>query len=41
MCCPKNQARSVWLAPMSGATDAPFRRQVAKFGADAVVSEMT
>lgn len=38
---PKNQARSVWLAPMSGATDAPFRRQVAKFGADAVVSEMT
>lgn len=26
---------------MSGATDAPFRRQVTKFGASAVVSEMT
>lgn len=31
----------VWLAPMSGATDAPFRRQAIVFGADAVVSEMT
>lgn len=31
----------VWLAPMSGATDAPFRRQVVRFGVDAVVSEMT
>ncbi|MEM9667712.1 MAG: tRNA dihydrouridine synthase DusB [Pseudomonadota bacterium] len=31
----------VWLAPMSGATDAPFRRQAVQFGADAVVSEMT
>ncbi len=31
----------VWLAPMSGATDAPFRRQVMRFGATAVVSEMT
>ena len=30
----------VWLAPMSGATDAPFRRQVVGFGARAVVSEM-
>lgn len=29
-----------WLAPMSGSTDAPFRRQVARFGARAVVSEM-
>lgn len=37
----KNKAPSVWLAPMSGATDAPFRRQAAKFGADAVISEMT
>lgn len=32
-------ARS-WLAPMSGSTDAPFRRQAVKFGAKAVVSEM-
>ncbi len=31
----------VWLAPMSGATDAPFRRQVVHFGAKLVVSEMT
>ncbi|MEM7661555.1 MAG: tRNA dihydrouridine synthase DusB [Pseudomonadota bacterium] len=31
----------VWLAPMSGATDAPFRRQAVRFGAEAVVSEMT
>ena len=31
---------AVWLAPMSGATDAPFRRQVVRFGAHAVVSEM-
>jgi len=30
----------VWLAPMSGATDAPFRRQAVAFGAPAVVSEM-
>ena len=30
----------VWLAPMSGATDAPFRRQAVRFGAQAVVSEM-
>jgi nifR3 family TIM-barrel protein len=29
------------LAPMSGVTDAPFRRLVAKFGAGLVVSEMT
>ncbi|MEM9740319.1 MAG: tRNA-dihydrouridine synthase family protein [Pseudomonadota bacterium] len=29
-----------WLAPMSGSTDAPFRRQAVKFGAKAVVSEM-
>jgi len=32
---------TVWLAPMSGATDAPFRRQAVQFGAEAVVSEMT
>ena len=33
-------AEKVWLAPMSGATDAAFRRQVVKFGGPAVVSEM-
>ncbi len=33
-------AEKVWLAPMSGATDAPFRRQAVRFGAPAVVSEM-
>jgi nifR3 family TIM-barrel protein len=31
----------VMLAPMSGVTDAPFRRMVAKLGAGLVVSEMT
>jgi tRNA-dihydrouridine synthase B len=31
----------VVLAPMSGVTDAPFRRLVAEFGAGLVVSEMT
>jgi tRNA-dihydrouridine synthase B len=31
----------VILAPMSGVTDAPFRRQVARLGAGLVVSEMT
>src|SRR5205809_4358429 len=31
----------VILAPMSGVTDAPFRRLVAKLGAGLVVSEMT
>lgn len=36
-----NYSPEVWLAPMSGATDAPFRRQVMKFGATQVVSEMT
>ncbi len=35
------QAPRVMLAPMSGATDAPFRRQALRFGAPAVVSEMT
>ncbi|MEM6626339.1 MAG: tRNA dihydrouridine synthase DusB [Pseudomonadota bacterium] len=30
----------VFLAPMSGATDAPFRRQAEAFGAPAVVTEM-
>ncbi len=29
------------LAPMSGVTDAPFRRLVARMGAGLVVSEMT
>lgn len=37
---PSFRAKQVWLAPMSGSTDAAFRRQVAKFGAPAVVSEM-
>ena len=31
----------VILAPMSGVTDAPFRRLVARLGAGLVVSEMT
>jgi tRNA-dihydrouridine synthase B len=31
----------VLLAPMSGVTDAPFRRQVASHGAGLVISEMT
>ena len=30
----------VFLAPMSGVTDAPFRKQADKFGAPAVVTEM-
>ncbi|MFN3912815.1 tRNA dihydrouridine synthase [Hyphomonas sp.] len=34
------EAPRVWLAPMSGATDAPMRRQAVRFGAPAVVSEM-
>jgi nifR3 family TIM-barrel protein len=33
-------AAPVFLAPMSGVTDAPFRRQADKFGAPAVVTEM-
>lgn len=37
---PTYQAERVWLAPMSGSTDAAFRRQAVKFGAEAVVSEM-
>ncbi len=32
---------SVFLAPMSGVTDAPFRQQVSELGAGLVVSEMT
>ncbi|MGB3625149.1 MAG: tRNA-dihydrouridine synthase family protein, partial [Henriciella sp.] len=36
----KNLAEHVWLAPMSGSTDAAFRRQAVRFGAEAVVSEM-
>ncbi|HAE25929.1 MAG TPA: tRNA dihydrouridine synthase DusB, partial [Hyphomonas adhaerens] len=31
------EAPKVWLAPMSGATDAPMRRQAVYFGAPAVV----
>lgn len=34
-------ANRVLLAPMSGITDAPFRRQAARLGAGLVVSEMT
>lgn len=34
------EAPKVWLAPMSGSTDAPMRRQAVHFGAPAVVSEM-
>jgi nifR3 family TIM-barrel protein len=34
-------ANRVLLAPMSGITDAPFRRQASAFGAGLVVSEMT
>ncbi len=38
---PLSLPNRVMLAPMSGITDAPFRRQVAKLGAGLVVSEMT
>src|SRR5438552_8094621 len=34
-------ANRVVLAPMSGVTDAPFRRLAARLGAGLVVSEMT
>jgi nifR3 family TIM-barrel protein len=34
-------ANQVFLAPMSGVTDAPFRRMAARLGAGLVVSEMT
>src|SRR5579863_9067597 len=34
-------ANPVLLAPMSGVTDAPFRRQVEALGAGLVISEMT
>lgn len=37
---PSFQAEQVWLAPMSGSTDAAFRRQAIRYGAPAVVSEM-
>lgn len=37
---PSFQAEQVWLAPMSGSTDAAFRRQAVRYGAPAVVSEM-
>ncbi|MBX9711280.1 MAG: tRNA dihydrouridine synthase DusB [Xanthobacteraceae bacterium] len=36
-----NVANRVFLAPMSGITDAPFRRQTQKLGAGLVISEMT
>ena len=32
--------KEVWLAPMAGITDSPFREVVCEFGASAVVSEM-
>lgn len=35
-----NIAAPVFLAPMSGVTDAPFRKQVLAFGGPAVVTEM-
>jgi nifR3 family TIM-barrel protein len=38
---PITLANRVILAPMSGVTDAPFRRLVARLGAGLVVSEMT
>src|SRR4029079_2177123 len=38
---PITLANPVLLAPMSGVTDAPFRRIVASLGAGLVVSEMT
>src|SRR5258708_10601101 len=34
-------ANRVFLAPMSGVTDAPFRRMAARLGVGLVVSEMT
>ncbi|NQY15215.1 MAG: tRNA-dihydrouridine synthase [Henriciella sp.] len=37
---PAFQAQKVWLAPMSGSTDAAFRRQAVRYGAPIVVSEM-
>ena len=37
---PAFQAERVWLAPMSGSTDAAFRRQAVRYGAPTVVSEM-
>ncbi|MEO1553552.1 MAG: tRNA-dihydrouridine synthase family protein [Pseudomonadota bacterium] len=37
---PAFQADRVWLAPMSGSTDAAFRRQAVCYGAPTVVSEM-
>lgn len=37
---PAFQAEKVWLAPMSGSTDAAFRRQAVRYGAPIVVSEM-
>lgn len=32
--------KEVWLAPMAGITDAPFRKVVCDFGVSAVISEM-
>ena len=39
--CSLRLPNPVVLAPMSGVTDAPFRRLAAKLGAGLVVSEMT
>ena len=38
---PRTAPNPVFLAPMSGITDAPFRRLVARLGAGLVISEMT
>lgn len=35
-----SDSKAVFLAPMAGVTDAPFRKLVSSFGATAVVSEM-
>lgn len=37
---PLNVADPVWLAPMTGVSDLPFRKQVKRFGVGMVVSEM-
>lgn len=37
---PKQQCTPVFLAPMAGASDLPFRKVALRFGASGVVSEM-
>ncbi|MEM9268027.1 MAG: tRNA-dihydrouridine synthase, partial [Pseudomonadota bacterium] len=37
---PLSPVMPVFMAPMAGITDLPFRRQVARFGAGLVFSEM-